>query len=209
MDKAPRKLKKIHKDTKQHIIDTARSLFSESSYLGVSMSDIAKKLDITKAALYYHFTSKEEIYNAVLDEVLNDINATLMEAFKEKTLDRRLYKVIKNYLDMGSKEQNIVKATLLSKEPVVLKHVMRNRKQIEEIVQPLLHDILVTKRLFEQVDYRSVTSFLISMMNGLLMEYSFSGKQPDSDLIAKQWVVFLFQESKAAQGHGKRGRRKQ
>lgn len=190
--------KSSHKDTRQHIIDTARALFSESSYLGVSMSDIAEKLDITKAALYYHFPSKEEIYNAVLDEVLNDINAALTEALKEKTLDRRLYKVIKNYLELGAEEQNIVKATLLSKEPMVLKHVMRNRKQIEEIIQPLLHDILQSKQLFEQVDYRSVSSFLISMMNGLLMEYSFSGKKPDSGLIAKQWVVFLFQEPRAA-----------
>ena len=190
------KPKSDHKHTRQHIIDTARALFSESSYLGVSMSDIAEKLDITKAALYYHFPGKEEIYNAVLDEVLNDINAALTEALKEKTLDRRLYKVITNYLKLGTEEQNIVKATLLSKEPMVLKHVMRNRKQIEEIIQPLLRDILQSKKLFEQVDYKSVSSFLISMMNGLLMEYSFSGKKPDADLIAKQWVVFLFRDSK-------------
>jgi len=199
MVKKIKKPRSSHKDTRKHIIDAARALFSESSYLSVSMSDIAEKLNITKAALYYHFPSKEEIYNAVLDEVLNDINAALTEALKEKTLDRRLYKVITNYLELGAEEQNIVKATLLSKEPMVLKHVMRNRKQIEEIIQPLLHNILKSKKLFEQVDYRSVSSFLISMMNGLLMEYSFSGKKPDSDLIAKQWVVFLFRDSRTAE----------
>jgi AcrR family transcriptional regulator len=198
MVKKIKQTKSSHKDTRKHIIDTARSLFSESSYLGVSMSDISEKLDITKAALYYHFPSKEEIYNAVLDEVLNDINAALTEALKEKTLDRRLYKVITNYLELGAEEQNIVKATLLSKEPMVLKHVLRNRKQIEEIIQPLLQDILQSNKLFEQVDYKSVSSFLISMMNGLLMEYAFSGKKPDADLIAKQWVVFLFRDSRTA-----------
>jgi len=45
-------------DTKKYIIGTARRLFSKYSYLGVSMSDIAKKLNFTKAALYYHLPAK-------------------------------------------------------------------------------------------------------------------------------------------------------
>ena len=193
------KSKKNRKGTRQHIIDTARALFSESSYLGVSMSDIAEKLDITKAALYYHFPSKEDIYNAVLDEVLNDINAALMEALKEKTQDRRLYRVIKNYLDLGLKEKNIIKATLLSGEPTVRDHVIQNRKQIDGIIQPLLKDILAEKGLSGQVDYRLLATLLICMMDGILLEYSFSGHKIDSDQIAKQWVVFWFQKSMAVQ----------
>lgn len=188
-----------HKDTRQHIIDTARALFSESSYLGVSMSDIAEKLDITKAALYYHFPGKEEIYNAVLDEVLNDINAALTEALKEKTLDRRLYKVIKNYLDLGLKEKNIIKATLLSGEPTVRDHVIQNRKQLDGIIQPLLKDILSEKGLSGEVDYRLLATLLICMMDGILLEYSFSGHNINSDKIAKQWVAFWFQRSMVAQ----------
>lgn len=188
-----------HKDTRKNIIDTARSLFSESSYLGVSMSDIAEKLDITKAALYYHFPGKEEIYNAVLDEVLNDINAALTEALKEKTLDRRLYKVIKNYLDLGLKEKNIIKATLLSGEPTVRDHVIQNRKQLDGIIQPLLKDILSEKGLSGEVDYRLLATLLICMMDGILLEYSFSGHNINSDKIAKQWVAFWFQRSMVAQ----------
>lgn len=197
MKTTSRKLKTSRKDTKKDIIDTARALFSESSYLGVSMSDIAKKLNITKAALYYHFTSKEEIYNAVLDEVLNDINEALMKAFKEPTLDRQLYKIIKNYLDLGLKEKNIVKATLFSGEKTVRNHVIQNRKQVDGIIQPLLKDILVSKRLSGQVDYRLLTSLLVCMMDGIILEYSFSGTKIDFDEIAKQWVVFLFQKSEA------------
>ncbi|MCK5510631.1 helix-turn-helix transcriptional regulator, partial [Candidatus Parcubacteria bacterium] len=57
----------IIQDTKKQIISIARQLFSDYSYLGVSMSDIAKKVNITKEALYYHFTGKVEIYQEVLD----------------------------------------------------------------------------------------------------------------------------------------------
>ena len=197
MGTTPKKSKNTRKDTRKSIIGTARALFSESSYLGVSMSDIAKELDITKAALYYHFAGKEEIYNAVLDEVLNDINAALMDAFKEQTLDRQLYKVIKNYLDLGLKEKNIVKATLLSGEKTVRNHVIQNRKQVDGIIQPLFKDILASKQLSGQVDYRLLTSLLVCMMDGIILEYSFSGTKIDFDEIAKQWVVFLFQKSEA------------
>ena len=57
----------VIQNTKENIINMARKLFSERTYLAVSMSDIANKLNITKAALYYHFTGKAEIYKKVLE----------------------------------------------------------------------------------------------------------------------------------------------
>lgn len=51
--------------TKDRIIETSLDLFSKQGYYGTSMSDIAKALGLTKAALYKHFESKEEIWDAV------------------------------------------------------------------------------------------------------------------------------------------------
>jgi AcrR family transcriptional regulator len=63
--------------TKKYIIDTACRFFSEYSYLCVSMSDIAKELNVPKAALYYHFSGKTEIYKKVLEEVFNDLSLSI------------------------------------------------------------------------------------------------------------------------------------
>jgi len=53
-------MKKINKySTKQTILKIAGRLFSQRGYYGVSMQDLADEIHITKAALYYHFTSKE------------------------------------------------------------------------------------------------------------------------------------------------------
>lgn len=93
-------------DTKKCIVDTARGLFLEFTYLGVSMDDIAKKLNIAKASLYYHFTGKTEIYEKVLDEVFDDLNLAIGEAMSEISINKKLYKLIKNYLDFGFKEKN-------------------------------------------------------------------------------------------------------
>lgn len=47
--------------TKARILDTALILFPQNGYYGTSMKDIAGMLGLSKAALYKHFESKEEI----------------------------------------------------------------------------------------------------------------------------------------------------
>lgn len=57
-------------DTKQRIQDVARELFARQGYTGTSMADIAGRLSITPAALYYHYKSKADVLDAMLAEPL-------------------------------------------------------------------------------------------------------------------------------------------
>ena len=52
-------------DTRQRILDVALDLFTEQGYDGTSLREIAEQLGVTKAALYYHFESKEDILMAL------------------------------------------------------------------------------------------------------------------------------------------------
>ena len=56
-------------DTKERILETALELFAQSGYLGTSMNDIARKLGITKGALYKHYTSKQEILDSIVERM--------------------------------------------------------------------------------------------------------------------------------------------
>ena len=47
----------------------ALELFARNGYLGTSMSDIAQQLGITKAALYKHYTSKQEILDRIVERM--------------------------------------------------------------------------------------------------------------------------------------------
>ena len=53
--------------TKERILEEALVCFAESGYKGTNLRDLASRLDLSKSALYRHFTSKEDIWNAVLD----------------------------------------------------------------------------------------------------------------------------------------------
>src|SRR5262250_2582010 len=48
-------------DTRQRIQAVALELFNEQGYDKTSLREIAERLDVTKAALYYHFERKEDI----------------------------------------------------------------------------------------------------------------------------------------------------
>ena len=52
-------------NTRERILDVALDLFTEQGFDGTSLRQIAEQLGVTKAALYYHFTSKDDILLAL------------------------------------------------------------------------------------------------------------------------------------------------
>src|SRR2546426_7695741 len=54
--------------TRERILEIARDLIGKRGYTSTSISQIADRLGTSKAALYYHFRSKEEILDALLSE---------------------------------------------------------------------------------------------------------------------------------------------
>lgn len=50
----------------QRILNAAKTLFSSKGYEGTSVSAIAKLANISKANIYHHYSSKEDLYLAVL-----------------------------------------------------------------------------------------------------------------------------------------------
>ena len=68
-------------ETKEKILKTALELFAQSGYLGTSMSDIAARLGITKAALYKHYAGKQEILDRIVQR-MNELDAARAAAYE-------------------------------------------------------------------------------------------------------------------------------
>jgi AcrR family transcriptional regulator len=56
-------------NTRQRIQDVALELFAGQGYEKTSLREISEKLDVTKAALYYHFKTKEDILNSIFEDL--------------------------------------------------------------------------------------------------------------------------------------------
>ncbi len=75
MSAAPRKLLP-RAERRRGILAAASRAFARAGFAATSMDDVASEAGITKMIVYQHFTSKEALYEAVLEET----NARLAEA---------------------------------------------------------------------------------------------------------------------------------
>lgn len=55
--------------TKEKILDAALIGFAENGYKGTNLRDLAAGMGLSKSALYRHYESKEDIWNAVIDRM--------------------------------------------------------------------------------------------------------------------------------------------
>ena len=65
--------------TKNLIFESAIKIFSKSGYRGSTMDDIAENAGLAKGTLYYHFASKEEIFNFIVEEGLKILQNQVIE----------------------------------------------------------------------------------------------------------------------------------
>ncbi|MFF6786361.1 TetR family transcriptional regulator [Streptomyces sp. NPDC012510] len=77
-------------DTRQRIQEVALELFAEQGYEKTSLREIAERLDVTKAALYYHFKTKEDILIGLFQDLQRPIDELIEWAGTQpRTLDTK------------------------------------------------------------------------------------------------------------------------
>ncbi|MEV0594921.1 TetR/AcrR family transcriptional regulator [Nonomuraea cavernae] len=73
----------MREDTRTRIQEIALRLFTEQGYEATSLREIAEELGVTKAALYYHFKTKDDIVAGLADQRVAEIEE-LLAWFKEQ-----------------------------------------------------------------------------------------------------------------------------
>lgn len=58
------------KDTRDRILAAALDMFSQNGYAGTNIRELAAALGMGKSSMYRHFESKEDLWNALLDELI-------------------------------------------------------------------------------------------------------------------------------------------
>ncbi len=69
--------------TRDQLLETARALFAERGFYGVSIAQIADELGLTKQALLHHFASKEKLYGEVLKGISDELAAARRRALSD------------------------------------------------------------------------------------------------------------------------------
>jgi len=67
--------------TRVALIEAARTLFGEQGYADTSAEEIVGRAGVTKGALYHHFSGKEGLFQAVVEQVQTDASDTAVAEF--------------------------------------------------------------------------------------------------------------------------------
>lgn len=67
----------VAEQTRRDLIDAARVLFAENGYAATSLNMITDRAQVTKGALYHHFSDKQDLFTVVFTELEGEMLADI------------------------------------------------------------------------------------------------------------------------------------
>lgn len=128
--------------TKRKIFEASMRLFADKGYEATSIEEITATVGVAKGTLYYHFSSKEEIFNFLIEEGMKLLKNSI--AIKTEKLDNyidKLKAIILIQLKVIAKYEDLITIVLSQiwgsedRNSRCRKYVFEYIKTIEEIVK--------------------------------------------------------------------------
>jgi AcrR family transcriptional regulator len=111
---------------REQILITAKSLFIQQGYHGLAMRQISDALGVSKAALYYHFKDKEELFLAILSGNLDEIeNAIDLIRSKRVSCKEQIVLFVEYVLEQPAEQRAMIR--LASQEMSQLSAISRKK----------------------------------------------------------------------------------
>ncbi len=132
---------KSAEERKGEILDVAEQLFAEKGYDNASTNDIIKEIGIARGTLYHHFSSKEEILDAIVDRMINRSIAAARTIVKNNTiplLERIAGAFLTLNIDSGAGAEVLEQ---IHKPQNALLHQKSQEKLIREVV-PMIAELI-------------------------------------------------------------------
>jgi len=104
-------------ETRGKILEAARELFIEKGFEGVSMRQIANKIEYTPTTIYGHFADKDELFMEVCHEDFAKLAASFAKAAKIAEPIDRLRRIGQIYIDFGLENPNHYRRMFMTQNP--------------------------------------------------------------------------------------------
>ncbi len=162
--------------TRQRILDVATALFIDKGYEGTSLREVAERVGVTKAALYYHFASKAEIVAALL-EPFEDIQREWVSGIPEAPTDEQWAEALGGVIDWMVDNRRLFQ--LFERNHEVFEHLHDEGSQHHE-----LHDRIGTILGNAEIDPRRRIRMAAAM--GVSLAMAPMGDAPLNDIDADE-----------------------
>nr|MDT0523041.1 helix-turn-helix domain-containing protein [Streptomyces sp. DSM 41633] len=117
--------------TRARLVEASVRLFTRHGFAGTSLQMIADELGFTKAAIYYHFRTREQLLTAALDPVLQQMRRIVDEAEKHRGAHTRADHMVRGYAELAVHNRALV--SVLASDPSV-NEALRNRPEWDGVI---------------------------------------------------------------------------
>jgi len=154
--------------TREDILEAAAQVFRQKGFHGASMNDIADAVNLQKASLYHHVSSKQEILVEILDQALQLLLERITSITDQSiSPDKKLKLMIREYLQILV--ENIDLATVLLFEHRALERRQQsrhipNRDKFEGLWREVISEGVRTKT-FQCDDPALTARALLGLLN--------------------------------------------
>lgn len=176
--------------TANRLKQAALTLFAESGYEGVSLSEIAKSVGIKTPSIYAHFESKEQLLLELIDDAIREEHEKFVQLLAE-TSDQppkeRLYAAFVFFTDLDhiSQGQSFLKRTLLVPPRHLEERLGQDFIAYEDQITVHLTELLNRCAGCETEQTERLLALFYALIDGLLVEY----KLYDSALYRKRQAL--------------------
>lgn len=179
---------------REDILDAAAQVFRQKGFHGASMSDIAGVVNLQKASLYHHVSSKQEILLALLDRALGMLTDHIAGVASQSIpVDQKLRQMIHAYLSALADNSDLSAVLLFEHRSLDKKSHARHVPQRDKF-EALWRDVInegVRSKIFECADVDMAVRALMGVMNWTLTWYRPEGSK-SIEQIADGYADLLF-----------------
>ncbi len=180
--------------TRDDILLAAAQIFSEKGYHAASMADIAEAVNVQKASLYHHVSSKQEILVALLDQAMDLLTQRLTDVLEQPlTVEEKLRLAMASYLEILTENHNLSSVLLMEHRSLTpelsARHIPR-RDRYEGLWRALIQEGM-DSGLFCCVDPVIATRALLGVMNWTITWFHKGGPLTYQDIAGQYAQLFL------------------
>ncbi len=183
------------------ILTSAIQLFAEKGYAGCSTREICKAAGVTKPVLYYHFRSKEHLYQELMLDMFNQTRKNLLRLSQFRgSLRERLIRYVTSEFGNCKKDPNSVR--LLFRMMFSPEGEYPHFNFIEEFKRErvmIAGYIKESRKGSKYADPESISTALMGMMLIQILEYFFTGRRTLTRRNAEKLIDLLLPSSAPSQ----------
>lgn len=180
--------------TREDIIQAAAQIFSQKGYHATSMQDIADSVNLQKASLYHHVSSKQEILLEILNQALDLLISNMQQALDSSTTpEDKLRQAMRVYIETILCYRQLAQVLLLehrSLRPDLKSRHIQHRDRFEQMWRDLVQEGLESGAFAGQ-DPALVTRGLLGVMNWVITWYRPEGRLSPQALAEQFTNLFL------------------